>query len=211
MGTRKLSQDSQEISRRINLLWKATKDGLGLTQTKAANQLGLSQSAFNQILSGSIAVNSVMVLGITSLLNADLQKLCEGLKEYEHLNKIRPVVGCMLPVTITITGKMVTNKSIQSMQAIEGGFAVEIDSEEYSPRYNIGDYAVVNPSKGLEKGDQVFLQFKNKDCLIRVVDTILDNGSFTAHHPSKPGPSAHFSTSDEKLAVMGVILGVTFG
>ena len=99
MGRRTLSQDSQEISRRINLLWKATKDGLGLTQTKAANQLGLTQSAFNQILSGSIAVNSVMVLGITSLLNADLRKLCEGLKEYEHLNKIRPVVMklCQVP------------------------------------------------------------------------------------------------------------------
>jgi len=209
---RNLSQDSLEISRRINILWRTTKKGLGLTQVQAAKKLGMSQSAFSQIMSGTVAVNSVMVLNITALLNADLSKLCKGLKEFEHLVRIRPVIGSMLPVTITITGKKVENKSIQAMlEPTEGAFAVEVDSDEYSPRYNVGDYAIVNPNRTIAIGNEVLLHYKNEECLVRVVDSIDTNGQFTAHHPSKPGGATTFDLNDQRLDLYGVILGVTFG
>ena len=191
-------------------MWNATKDGLGLTQAQAAQRLGMSQSAFSQILSGTVAVNSVMALNITALLGADLQKLCAGLDEYEHLVKIRPVTGCLLPVTLTITGKKITNTSIQSMINSEGAFAVEIDSEEYRPRYKPGDYAVVTPHADINIGDEILIHFKKTGCLIRVVDTI-DGDRVGVHHPTLPGSATEINLDDPKINMHGVIKGVSFG
>ena len=209
---RSISSDSLEMSQRISNVWKLNKNknGLDLTQQKAAVQLGMTQPMFSQMLNGTVSINPMMVLGVAALLRCDLGALVEGLREYKILYAVSPTSSFQIPVSLTLSGKSVSGKTITIMtHTISEAFAVEIDTDEYVPRYNNGEYAIIDPLTQWEVGNQVLVRYGKDACLVRVIASI--NGSeVITHHPTVVGISTTINLADPKITVRGVIRGVQF-
>jgi len=210
---RSLSKDSLEMSRRITNSWndyKNKKSGQDLTQQNAAKQLGITQPMFSQMLHGTVAVNPMMVLSLASLIRCDLSLLVAGLDEYKILHAVTPTKSMEIPVSLTLTGRTVTGKTVNIMTlAISEAFAVEIDTDEYSPRYSVGEYAIIEPLAKWEKGNQVLVRYGKDSCIIRVV-TSINGDEVETHHPTVVGISTTINLADPKITVRGVIRGVQF-
>jgi len=210
---RSISKDSLEMSRRITNSWndfKNKKSGQDLTQQNAAKQLGITQPMFSQMLHGTVAVNPMMVLSLASVIRCDLSLLVAGLDEYKILHAVVPTKSMEIPVSLTLTGKTVTGKTVNIMTlAISEAFAVEIDTNEYSPRYSVGEYAIIDPLAKWEKGNQVLVRYGKDPCIIRVV-TSINGDEVETHHPTVVGISTTINLADPKITVRGVIRGVQF-
>ena len=208
-----ISADSIEMSKRINNEWRRYKNGkLGseLTQKNAAEQIGVSQPMFNQMLSGAVSINPMMVLSVSALLRCDLGALVAGLKEYKLLNAVSPTIGKEIPVSITLSGKPVLNRVVSIMtHTMSGAFAVEIDTDEYSPRYSNGEYAIIDPLAKWETGNQVLVRYGKGACIIRVVSSIKGDEVQT-YHPTEVGINTTVDLSDPSISVCGLIRGVQF-
>jgi predicted transcriptional regulator len=209
---RSISSDSLEMSRRITNVWRANKNksGAGLTQQKAAVHLGVTQPMFSQMLHGTVSINPMMVLSVAALLRCDLRTLVGGLNEYKILHAVSPTTSVEIPVSFTLSGKPVTGKVTKIMtHTISEAFAVEIDTDEYAPRYSNGEYAIIDPLTKWEVGNQVLVRYGKGACLVRVVSRI--NGSeVTTHHPTLVGVSTTIDLTDPTITVRGVIRGVQF-
>ena len=210
---RLISADSLEMSRRINNEWRKYKNGkLGpdLTQKNAADQIGVSQPMFNQMLSGAVSINPMMVLSVSALLRCDLGALVAELEEYKLLNAVSPTMRSEIPVSITLSGKPVLNRVVSIMtHTMSGAFAVEIDTDEYSPRYSSGEYAIIDPLTKWEVGNQVLVRYGKDACIIRVVSSI-DGAKVNTYHPTQVGVNTEVDLSDETITVCGLIRGVQF-
>lgn len=210
---RSISNDSVEMSRRVNNAWNVYKRsnlGSALTQKNAADQIGVSQPMFNQMLSGAVAINPMMVLSVAALLRCDLGALVAGLEEYKLLNAVSPVMSTEIPVTLTLSGKPVKTRVVRIMaHTMSGAFAVEIDTDEYAPRYSNGEYAIIDPLTKWEVGNQVLIRYGKGPCIIRVVSSI-DGANVITHHPTQVGVNTEVNLSDETITVCGLIRGVQF-
>ena len=209
---RSISSDSSEMSRRITNVWRASKNksGIDLTQQKAAVQLGVTQPMFSQMLNGTVAINPMMVLSVASILRCDLGALVEGLKEYKILHAVSPTTSIEIPVSLTLSGKPVSGKVSKIMtHTISEAFAVEIDTDEYAPRYNNGEYAIIDPLSQWEAGNQVLIRYGKGACLVRVV-SIINGSEVTTHHPTVVGVSTTIDLTDPTITVRGVIRGIQF-
>jgi hypothetical protein len=210
---RSISSDSLEMSRRIGNAWKAFKNsssGSDLTQQNAADYLGITQPMFSQMLSATVSINPMMVLSVAALLRCDLGALVGGLEEYKILHAVSPTTSVEIPVSFTLSGKPVSGKVTKIMtHTISEAFAVEIDTDEYAPRYSNGEYAIIDPLTKWEVGNQVLVRYGKGACLVRVVSRI--NGSeVTTHHPTLVGVSTTIDLTDPTITVRGVIRGVQF-
>ena len=210
---RSISSDSLEMSRRITNVWRAhksSKSGLDLTQQQAATRLGVTQPMFSQVLRGAVSVNPMMVLSIAAMLRCELDVLVKGLQEYSMLHAVSPTTSVEIPVSLTLSGKPVSGKVTKIMtHTISEAFAVEIDTDEYAPRYSNGEYAIIDPLTKWEVGNQVLVRYGKGACLVRVVSRI--NGSeVTTHHPTVVGVSTTIDLTDPTITVRGVIRGVQF-
>ena len=209
---RSISSDSSEMSRRITNVWRANKNksGIDLTQQKAAVKLGVTQPMFSQMLNGTVSINPLMVLSVAALLRCDLGALVEGLNEYKILHAVSPTTSIEIPVSLTLSGKPVSGKVTKIMtHTISEAFAVEIDAGEYAPRYNIGEYAIIDPLTSWEVGNQVLVLYGKGACLVRVVSSI-DGKVVETHHPTVVGVSTTIDLTDPTITVRGVIRGVQF-
>tara|TARA_B110000879_G_C10957262_1_gene426099 strand:+ start:113 stop:715 length:603 start_codon:yes stop_codon:yes gene_type:complete len=200
------------MSRRITNVWRASKNksGIDLTQQKAAVQLGVTQPMFSQMLNGTVAINPMMVLSVASLLRCDLGALVEGLKEYKILHAVSPTTSIEIPVTLTLLGKPVSGKVTKiMMHTISEAFAIEIDTDEYSPRYSNGEYAIIDPLAKWKIGNQVLVRYGKGACIIRVVSGIKGDEVQT-YHPTEVGINTTVDLSDPSISVCGLIRGVQF-
>lgn len=77
-----ISQEQQQIAARLKSLWLQHKKELQLTQTTAAETLGITQGSFTQFINCHIAVNTDFVLGMCRLLGVDP---CDVHKRYGDL------------------------------------------------------------------------------------------------------------------------------
>jgi len=209
---RSISSDSLEMSRRITNAWKAhnNKSGMDLTQQQAATRLGVTQPMFSQMLRGAVSVNPLMVLGVASMLRCELPVLVKGLGEYSMLHAVSPTTSVEIPVSFTLSGKPVSGKVTKIMtHTISEAFAVEIDTDEYAPRYNNGEYAIIDPLTSWEVGNQVLIRYGKGPCIVRVVNSI-NGDEVSTHHPTQVGVSTVVLLNDPEITVRGVVKGVQF-
>jgi phage repressor protein C with HTH and peptisase S24 domain len=92
---------------------------------------------------------------------------------------------------------------------MSGAFAVEIDTDEYSPRYSSGEYAIIDPLAKWKIGNQVLVRYGKGACIIRVVSSV-NNSEIITHHPTVVGVSTTINLTDPTITVRGVIRGVQF-
>jgi len=209
---RSISSDSLEMSQRITNLWRANKNksGAGLTQQTAAVHLGVTQPMFSQMLHGTVSINPMMALRVASLLRCDLRTLVGGLDEYKILHTMSPNTSTETPVSLTLSGKPVSGKVTKIItHTISEAFAAEIDTDEYAPRYNIGEYAIIDPTIQWEAGNQVLVRYGKGAFLVRVVNKIKGSEIIT-HHPTVVGVSTTIDLTDPMITVRGVIRGIQF-
>ena len=165
---------------------------------------------FSQMLNGTVSINPLMVLSVAALLRCDLGALVEGLNEYKILHAVSPTTSIEIPVSLTLSGKPVSGKVTKIMtHTISEAFAVEIDTGEYAPRYNIGEYAIIDPLTSWEVGNQVLIRYGKGACLVRVVSST-DGKVVETHHPTVVGVSTTIDLTDPTITVRGVIRGVQF-
>lgn len=69
MKKRNLSDSEQKECAALKKIYEERKAEIGLTQQKAANSLGMTQSAVNHYLNGTNALNAVVASGFAKLLN----------------------------------------------------------------------------------------------------------------------------------------------
>lgn len=82
MAKRKLTPAEQEAARRLLQLWNAKKQGLGLTQAKAAEAFDFaSHTAIYQYLHGLIPMGTDAVIKFARLLNVEAKEIRPDLAE----------------------------------------------------------------------------------------------------------------------------------
>lgn len=93
MVDRVLTQTEIDDAKRLKLLWQNKKDELGLSQVRAAKELGYhSQGAISQYLNGKVAMNFHAVAKFAKLLRVDVQEIAP---------RFAPLVTKPLPNSLT--------------------------------------------------------------------------------------------------------------
>jgi transcriptional regulator with XRE-family HTH domain len=140
----------EKLAKRLKAEWLSYKEKEKVTQTEFASRLGVTQSAFNQFISGACPINNEMILMLCHQLGVEPKTMVKGLSFFEPF--FRDIVS---PRVITVRLKLknkgvVTKPKTGAKLMVYGDFksstdvyAVEIDTDEYNPRYRPTEKLVV--------------------------------------------------------------------
>jgi transcriptional regulator with XRE-family HTH domain len=138
------------LRKKINSRWTSFKDATKINQKKAAQALGMNQSAFSQYLRGEIPLNKDFIEKFEKLTQTDFS--------FHSETKVNSVV---LPVKGTLSGKLYDDKRVvvTSFVVDPKSFLVEVDHpSHFFPR---SSYLVCSPSE-IRESDLVVMHQRNQ-------------------------------------------------
>jgi transcriptional regulator with XRE-family HTH domain len=128
MVDRVLNQTEIDDAKRLKTLWQNKKDELGLSQVKAAKELGYhSQGAISQYLNGKVAMNFHAVAKFAKLLRVDVQEISPRFAPLVTKPLPNSLTGFVAPAVGHIGG--VTTNTVLSWFAMSETFCAEIGVE----------------------------------------------------------------------------------
>lgn len=161
----------KKLAARLKYEWLKYKDEEKTTQTEFARKLGVTQSAFNQFLSGTCPISNEMILIMCRELNVDPQKMVVGLPFFEPFFK-----NVVSPRVVTIryrlkdSGKATKPKAgakimVHSDYKKEVDvYVVELDTRDYLPRYNAKEKLII-AAEVPSIGEEAYVVLENgKQC-----------------------------------------------
>lgn len=159
MTTRNISAQDRENARRLKGIWNRKKGELGLTQNKAAIQLGYkSQGVVAQYLNCHIALNVEAILAFAKLLRVEPWEIDP------NLGQLRPVALPDANSSVTIidtlsgAGKPSTDSvEVRYTYMVGQCYGVEVDSDLYAPFARRGTVVVASRAEEPVPGDDVII------------------------------------------------------
>lgn len=186
MKRKPLSQADQVAAASLRRLWDDKKKGLGLTQEKAAAALGFStQAAVSHYLSGYTPLNTDAVLKFAALLKVQPSLIREDIGELlapasSQADAIRAtgsrkvwVIGNGqggLPDRIWTDGDHPVGASDKYAEVAtddDHAFVVCVRGDSMIPRYQPGEYALVEPDTAPEIEDDVLVRLASGETLLK--------------------------------------------
>lgn len=132
----------EKLAKRLKAEWLSFKDKEKVTQTEFAAKLGITQSAFNQFISGACPINNEMILMMCKELGVNPQSMVKGLSFFEpffntftgpRVVTVRyRLEHCTATQTSRVGNKLMVHVDVRNDVDV---YAVEIKGDVYSPRY----------------------------------------------------------------------------
>ena len=187
MVERVLSQAEKDDAKRLKLLWQSKKDDLGLSQVKAAKELGYhSQGAISQYLNGKVAMNFHAVAKFAKLLRVDVQEIAPRFTSLVT----KPVPNSLSGYVANTPGQLggVSTDAVLTWFALSETFCKDIGvNPKHAKLVRIEDNSfkelpsqsvvLVDDSKQTQPADGVYLLRENDNIIARRVtitpDTVL--------------------------------------
>lgn len=140
----------EKLAKRLKAEWLSYKDKEKVTQTDFAARLGVTQSAFNQFISGACPINNEMILIMCKELGVEPRSMVKGLSFFEPFfqNFVSPRVvtvryrldGCTATLTSKVGTKLMVHIDVKDSVDV---YAVEIKGDAYNPRYKATEKLIV--------------------------------------------------------------------
>lgn len=121
---------SDQILDKINRTIESKRYHLGLTQTKLAKTLGMTQPAISQYLTGKVPLNTDFIIKLANALKVPPTELDPGLQQVLFLAKRKRII----PV--------INDNSSRELFADENALGFKIPCDTYAPRYVKGDILI---------------------------------------------------------------------
>lgn len=144
--TGNIMEYSDDVLQKVQLAWSAHRDTESLSQAKAAQAMGMNQSAFSQYLRGAIPLNTDFLSKFTAFT---------GTKLSDFGAEVTAVPSRPLRVLRTLSGAKPTVNSIlvETILENEASYLVEVDYNDFMlPK---GSMLLVNPKGTIRHGDRV--------------------------------------------------------
>lgn len=140
----------QEALRKVRLEWQLYKDRTGSSQTKAAQALGMNQSAFSQYLQGKIPLNTDFISKFCAMTGASPSDF--GVKATAS------VTAKAVPVRRTISGSPTskTHVTVETILPNDECYVLEMDYNDHFHRK--GTMILCDDNCQIVSGDHVVYQ-----------------------------------------------------
>ena len=164
MGRKKAVYDDA-VQERIRNEWIAHKEKTGISQAKAAEFVGMNQSAFSQYLRGAVSLNTEFISKFARLVGKEPSHFDERLSTHAFRNDV-VLENSILPVRYSATGvKYDPPKYVTVLGYYVGDdrVAIEIDADYF--QYRRGYIIVAVESKSTVKDTQEVVIFDKDDNL----------------------------------------------
>lgn len=148
---------SKDVLKKVQNAWNTHKTTEQLSQAKAAQAMGMNQSAFSQYLRGVIPLNTDFLTKFTAFTGADLADFGGAAGSVPE----RP-----LRVLTTLSGRApsVTSILVETILENEQSYLVEVDYNDFSlPKHSM---LMVNPKGTVRSGDNVLYSRKAGEPLV---------------------------------------------
>lgn len=186
MKRKPLSQADQAAAANLRRLWEEKKSGLGLTQEKAAEEMGFkTQAAVSHYLSGYTPLNTDAVLKFAALLNVHPSQIREDIGDL--LASVSRPQGAIQPAgtrKVWVIGNGqggfpdriwgdgdypvgASDKYAEVSTDDDHAFVVCVRGDSMVPRYMPGEYALVEPSVAPEIEDDVLVRLKTGETMLK--------------------------------------------
>lgn len=195
MADRVLSPTEIADAKRLRLLWQSKKEELGLSQVKAAKELGYhSQGAISQYLNGKVAMNFHAVAKFAKLLRVDVQEIAPRFASLVTQPVPNSLSGYMAPTPGQLGGAatdaVLTWFALSERFCEEMGVApqhaklVRIEDNSFK-ELPLGSVVFVDDSKQTQPADGVYLLQENDTIIARRVIITSDSVLLSTGHGKK--------------------------
>ena len=158
MERRDLTADERKFTDYVKRIWDSKRRDLDLTQTTAADKLGIKQGAINQLLNGKIPITATRAVEFSVLLNEPL------FKQHPILKKQLNTIGRFTIQEVTIPVMFALNRKTKAKidillpdTASVSCYAVQVDTDDLSPYAEAGAFLIVDPFTDLTENAKVFI------------------------------------------------------
>lgn len=189
---RHISLLDQRNAQRLKRLWRNKHAELNLDQAKAAKRLGITQSAISQYLNCKIALNTDMILKFAVLLKIQPTDINPELKQY-------PITYNHVKVTGSLMNTNNEGVSIQAPANSDTAYALLVDTHDYHPRVQFGNYLILDPALEPTLNDLVLF---GETPGLGVVEEAED-GIYHLVHPTTP---THTTFQGAPTVVVGIYI-----
>lgn len=167
-------QEVEVLAKRFKSQWERYKHRKNITQLEMSIQMGVTQGAFAQYLSGITPISNEMLIRLGVKMDFDPKELVQGLPYYdEFFKQIKHVMTGSVPVIQTLTdspnpntreGEGMSDVVVMSSDAKPKSLVL-VDTNRYEPRFKRGEYLVVS-SDEIKDGDEIIVRFKDQPSVI---------------------------------------------
>ena len=157
----------EKLAKRLKAAWLSFKDKEKVTQTEFAERLGITQSAFNQFISGACPINNEMILMMCKELGVDPHVMVKGLSFFEpffnaftspRVVTVRYRLENRIATPTSRVGvKIMAHVNVPNNVDV---YAVEIKGDAYSPRYRNTEKIIIAAEEPAI-GEEAYLVLKN--------------------------------------------------
>ncbi|WP_394241177.1 hypothetical protein [Vibrio astriarenae] len=172
---RKAAQYDPIVLERIRASWVAYKDKTGISQVKAAELLGMNQSAFSQYLRGTVPLNNNFISKFAILVKEEPSNFDESLSRMAFRTD-SVLKSSEIEITYGISGVVHNPPKIivlPSNYIQEDRIAVEIDVRNHQHKY--GSIMVAHRTVRPKEGDEVLVF--NEDKTIKCIGELVREDS----------------------------------
>lgn len=162
--TNRVSPEKKAVAERLRQVWTRKKGDLGLTQTRIAEKLDMSQSAFSQYLHGYVPTNTDLITRIASILDVDPRDIdpsvvVSSAPRLTLASRTLALRGGLMG-DLKQSGEMV-DVVINSEIPTDHLSVVVVDTDHYAPRYFTGEHLVIQliKSTDIQEGDELLVQW----------------------------------------------------
>lgn len=188
-----LTKEQLEDCRRLKAIYEQKKKLLGISQYTIAHDMGMGQSAVNQLLTGKNAININHASKFAKILKVSIESFSPSLAAeinqlaYEASNDKFEYVGKLKPGLIPVIGEVIlgANGMIKMSEDHSGWVAIHSDDpdayavclrgDDLWPRIKSGEFILIEPNSICCAGDEVFLKDKLGRTMIRQIGYIHDD------------------------------------
>lgn len=162
-------QEVHELSNRIRLRWNNYQDSTGVTQTAMSKQLGVSQGAFAQFLSGITPISNEMLMRMAKIMSFDVRNVVQGLNYYEsffrHVRFTNPVNRVFQLKDAVLTELSKEDSAVADVMVMSSHddlvSLVELETNEYAPRFKHGHLLIIKKDDPID-GDELMVKLTNE-------------------------------------------------
>lgn len=182
-----LTKEQLEDCRRLKAIYEQKKKALGISQYTIAHDMGIGQSAVNQLLTGKNVINinhaskfskilKVPIESFSPSLAADINQLAYGTSsdKFEYVGKLKPgLIPVIGEAILGAKGMIKMSEDHSGWVAIHSddpdAYAVCLRGDDLWPRIKSGEFVLIEPNSVCHAGDEVFLKDKNGQIMIRQI------------------------------------------